>query len=1164
MGLDKMNVPKPRDIAAQRVRSYWLLGAGLMVLYVALRGTGWQGNSPLHTLMEGAATILALVVGAMALVRYATKKNSAFLFVGTGFFGTAMLDGYHAVVTSTYFAQYLPSELSSLIPWSWVASRLFLSTMLCLSWFAWLREEQDGDVDWISERKVYVVGGVLTLASFLFFAFFPLPRAYYPEFIFHRPEEFLPAVLFAVALVGYWRKGLWRRDEFDHYIILSLIVGFISQAGIMSLSGGLFDVEFDVAHLLKAASYVVVLIGLFKSMSSVFRQAEDRAASLHGIVTTAHDGIISIDERGIVTAFNPAASHIFGYEEEDIIGKNVSTLMSGVNRDDHDVYLRTYLQTGQKKIIGIGREVEGRRKDGSLFPLDLSIGEMSISGHRAFTGIVRDITERKRAEELATKSTERLALTKSVAVDANEIEDIDVFVQSCLDHVCVFTGWPVGHVYRTTGMGRRLHSAKIWHLDDPVRFESFRKITESTDFDPGVGLPGRVIETGEPAWVVDVTLDPNFPRANMVEDIPVRGAFAMPVNVGGQCVMVLEFYSEGPERVDQELAAVLASTAEQIGRRIERERAAQDLRAARESSELAEKLAISASERAEAASLAKSEFLDNMSHELRTPLNGMIGFAEMIETETLGPIGNEQYGEYIKLISASGRHLLSIVNDVLDYSRIEAGRIELDESGFDIVKVVEDVVELLAPSAHEKGIELACCVAADVPANVTGDPSRLRQILLNLTGNAIKFTETGGVDLNVSLEIKRGKHVRLHFEVSDTGIGIDAAAQEKLFEKFSQADASTTRKYGGSGLGLAISKHLVTLMDGEIGVDSELGSGSAFWFTVGLGTSEGVDQDPLVMVAACMRGRHVLIVDDNEVNRLVSRRHFEMLGATVITEPGAREALIRLDEVGGKMPFDLTIIDHVMPNIDGVELGQLIREHADCGDLKMVLSSSSGHLVDDRSAREKGFDAALPKPLHRTAVLNCLAELYGLSLPGQENDEVAARFAGVSTGRSLRFLMAEDNHVNQLLLKAMLTGAGHEVDIVCNGQEAVDAMQNSSYDIVLMDVHMPVMNGLEATREIRRIQGKASQIPILAVTAAVLEKDRKKCFMAGMNDFVTKPIDKRDLFQKIEFWTGVEESSVAPMAEATNDGGVEEVSDEGVVALDGFLDSIEDPNAEQA
>ena len=424
-------------LARRRSLVYWGLAAVLVMSYVVLRTSTWQGGAQLHTIMEVVATLLALMVTAMALVRFYSKKNNTFLFIGTGFLGTAFLDGYHAVVTSKFFAPYLPSDLPALIPWSWVASRQFLSVLLCLSWLAWVREQRLGKPGRISERTVYLTSGILTLASFLFFAFVPLPRAYYPEFIFHRPEEFLPAFFFLVALIGYLRKGEWRHDVFEHWLVLSLIVGFLGQTVFMSFSGQLFDMEFDAAHLLKKVSYVCVLTGLLVSMYSSFRRAEESTMilaraygmlrteiaerehaeealrgseeRLRAIVDNLVDGVITIDDTGVVQSFNPGAERIFGYAPDEVVGGNVRMLMPEPNHSRHDTYIADYLTTGEAKIIGKGREVEGRRRDGSIFPLELGIGEMAVGGHRMFTGIVRDITERKQAEATLARRAEELA-----------------------------------------------------------------------------------------------------------------------------------------------------------------------------------------------------------------------------------------------------------------------------------------------------------------------------------------------------------------------------------------------------------------------------------------------------------------------------------------------------------------------------------------------------------------------------------------------------------------------------------------------------------------------------------------------------------------------------------------------------------------------------------
>ncbi len=403
------------DKAKRRTATYVVVSAALLILYVGVRDSAWQGTVELHTLMEAVATLLAATVGGMALVRYYTRKTSTLLFVGSGFLGTAFLDGYHAVVTSSFFAANFPSGLPSLIPWSWVASRVFLSILLWLSWVAWKREQRLGPRGRIGEGAVYVGVGVMTLASFLFFAFVPLPRAYYHELLFHRPEEFVPALFFFLALAGYLHKGHWKFETFEHWLVLSLIVGVIGQAVFMSFSGSLFDTMFDAAHLLKKASYILVLTGLMISTYFLFRRVEDGAralreseARIRSVVDNTVDGIITIDERGIIETFNPAAEKTFGYAREEMVGRNVTILMPKPYRDEHDGYIGRYLGTGEKKIIGVERELEGRRKDGSVFPLELAVSEIAIEAHRMFVGILRDITERKLNDERLRNSQKEL------------------------------------------------------------------------------------------------------------------------------------------------------------------------------------------------------------------------------------------------------------------------------------------------------------------------------------------------------------------------------------------------------------------------------------------------------------------------------------------------------------------------------------------------------------------------------------------------------------------------------------------------------------------------------------------------------------------------------------------------------------------------------------
>ena len=440
-----------KTTAKKRILSYVILFIALFLGYLLLRDSTWQGSKQLHTLMELMASTLALFVGAMALVRFYSKKDNTFLFIGTGFLGIGFLDTYHTVVTSTFFDMYFPSPPPSLIPWSWIASRLFLSVSLWWSWLAWLREQKRGKAGIIDERTVYVITGILTIGCFLFFAFVPLPRAYYPEMFFQRPEELVPALFFWLALIGYLKKGYWKEDGFEHWLVLSLIVGFMGQVMFMSFSGHLFDMMFDAAHLLKKLSYICVLIGLFISMYSIFRQTEEyvqklpkatfllqeevfireqaelamqeakektesRERELQAIFDTVPAGIIVINAQGIVESCNCAIEEMFDYVAEEVVNHNVNMLTAENIRSHHDGYIRHYLETGEKRIIGIGREVIGQRKDGSTFHLHLSVGEFEIAGRRKFAGILHDISDRKEVEEkyrLAKEEAETANRAKS-------------------------------------------------------------------------------------------------------------------------------------------------------------------------------------------------------------------------------------------------------------------------------------------------------------------------------------------------------------------------------------------------------------------------------------------------------------------------------------------------------------------------------------------------------------------------------------------------------------------------------------------------------------------------------------------------------------------------------------------------------------------------------
>ena len=536
-------------------------------------------------------------------------------------------------------------------------------------------------------------------------------------------------------------------------------------------------------------------------------------------------------------------------------------------------------------------------------------------------------------------------------------------------------------------------------------------------------------------------------------------------------------------------------------------------------------------QRAEAASRVKSEFLANMSHEIRTPMNAIIGFSGLaLKTEL-----SARQRDYMTKIQASSRHLLGLINDILDLSKIEAGKVTIEAAPFDLLDVIDNVASLVSQKCAEKGLELIVDVEPQVPHALVGDSLRLSQVLINYANNAVKFTEQGEITLRVRCQRSQAGRALLHFSVSDTGIGLTAEQQSRLFQNFQQADSSTSRKYGGTGLGLAISRQLAGLMGGEVGVDSQPGQGSTFWFTAEVGVAEATHERSAPALPS-LQGRLVMVVDDNDSARTVMTSLLEGMGLQVRCAASGAQALEELQAVhAAGLRCEAAFIDWQMPQMDGVELARQVRRLWPQEAPQMVIVTGHGREESLEVFRRAQLDRVLLKPVNASVLHDEVARLLGGAgiTAGSPRARAERAADGVPTDlRGCRVLLVDDNDLNRQVATALLHEAGLVVDTAENGQIAVDRVRTHAYDLVLMDMQMPVMDGIDATIEIRE-QPAHARLPIIAMTANALDEDRERCLAAGMNDHLAKPIEPEVLWTKLSRWLRPREALAHPQRAPT-------------------------------
>jgi PAS domain S-box-containing protein len=657
-------------------------------------------------------------------------------------------------------------------------------------------------------------------------------------------------------------------------------------------------------------------------------KAERDKNHVENVMNTAGDGIIVIDQVGTMQTYNPACEKIFGYTREEAISQNVSILMAEAYRHEHDGDLSNFNISGVRKIIGFGREVVGRRKNGEEFPLELSVGETDQQGEPTLVCIIRDCTERK-------------------------------------------------------------------------------------SFETAINIQSAELK-----------------RSN----------------------------------------ELLTRMREELEKRNE------DL---------------------EMADHAKSEFLASMSHEIRTPMNGILGMASVLLDTDLP----EEQRAQVETIHNSGAALLTILNDILDFSKLEAGKLNLEEIPFCFGEILNDITDLLSEQVAAKRLDLVTCIAPSATGQLVSDPGRLRQILINLATNAIKFTPSGGVALRVLSTGETPDTVTLRIEVVDTGIGLTEEARSRLFRKFEQADASTTRKYGGTGLGLAICRQIVDLMGGEIGVDSEPEQGSTFWFTLTLRRDEGAPK--AVSPSFADHGLKLLVAGSNSMvyRQVVDQFAYWGVAADLAESSAAAHAAMR------STAYDGVLVDQRLAGDSGTDLCKEIAGNPATAGIRRILITNQGLSNDFARKANPDIHQFLVKPLSTVTLFNGFADLFGLDHKYPTTRPNRGPKSGNDAPRALRILLAEDNQVNQMVAQAILGKGGHTIDIANNGIEALIMANKNEYDVILMDVQMPEMGGIEATQKIRMLPGPAAKIPIIAMTANAMKGDRENYLGSGMDDYVSKPIN---------------------------------------------------------
>jgi two-component system sensor histidine kinase/response regulator len=842
--------------------------------------------------------------------------------------------------------------------------------------------------------------------------------------------------------------------------IISAVPQLVSIVPVVGSNGTIAVIEFGYLHepqyqaeiLTDALPVVAFSLELLMSKQATLKEAKykeeqqqalkDTEAWYRSIISSAPDGMLVVDANGVITHCNAKTEEIFGYSQDEMLGMSVDMLVPMHVRGHHPKLREGFFDKGGSRSMGEGRELNGLRKDGSAFPVEVGLSLLPSLGGRgpSVCASIRDVTQRVAAEKIVRESEKQIRLML-------ESSPVAVRVASSENGRIVFANKSYADMFGIDPANMVGMDPSRFYQDATDLQSVMEQLSDNKDV---INHPvGLVKDDGTRIWVL---------------------ASYFHIQYGGQLCVLGWFFDVTELRHAKELA--------------------------------------------EDSTRMKSDFLANMSHEIRTPMNAIIGMSHLALKTDMTP----RQRDYVKKIQNSGQHLLGIINDILDFSKIEAGKLSMESADFELSKVLDNISNLVSEKAFAKGLEMVFDIDPSVPNHLSGDSLRLGQILINYTNNAVKFTEQGEIVISARVLEETKQEVLLEFSVRDTGIGLTEEQRGKLFQSFQQADTSTSRKYGGTGLGLAIARQLAVLMGGDVGVESEFGKGSRFWFTARLGRSRNKSK-PLIPKPD-LRGRRILIVDDNEIARQVLLEMLESMTFKVTQASGGERALEMIAEADNAGdPFEVVFLDWRMPMMDGIETARKIRKLRIRRQPHMAMITAYGREEIIREAEKAGLQDLLIKPVNASTLFDTTIRILG----GNETEarsssrDVSTTVEDLAVIKGASILLVEDNELNQEVANGLLLDAGFLIDIAEDGEQAIRMITEKAYDAVLMDMQMPVMDGITATIELRK-QPKFANLPIIAMTANVMEQDRKRCDEAGMSDFVAKPIDPDQLFSILLRW----------------------------------------------